>query len=138
MITKKEPNARSESDALLDAVTDAALESLCVPRRLLGYGYLFVAVRYLASCPYYAHPSMLKDVYPHVARCAGTGRVMAERAIRYAIERAWRDAPETVRASYIGQCGAQLQAPPTNAEFIYMVAERVRLICGEIVKEMPA
>ena len=120
-----------DREEMIDAVTDAVLETLRVPRKLLGFGYLFLAVRYLLSRPSYEHPSMLHAVYPYVAENAGTGCVMAERAMRYAIAKAWKLAPPDVLINYLGLRGADLKNPPTNVEFVYLVAERVRLIVGD-------
>ena len=120
-----------DREEMIDAVTDAALDALCVPRKLLGFTYLFLAVRYLLSRPSYEHPGMLHEVYPYVAQQAGIGCVMAERAMRYAIAKAWKLAPPDVLTSYLGLRGADLGNPPTNVEFVYLVAERVRLIVGD-------
>ena len=120
-----------DREEMIDAVTDATLDALRVPRKLLGYGYLFLAVRYLLSRPSGEHPGMLKDVYPYVAKQTGTSRVMAERAMHYAIIRAWKLAPPDVLLSYLGLRGADLKNPPTNVEFVYLAAERVRLIVGD-------
>ena len=71
-----------DREALLDEVTDATLHTLRMPRKLLGYRYLFLAIRYVLSKPSDAHPNMLKEIYPHVANAAGTSRVMASAAHR--------------------------------------------------------
>lgn len=122
-------------EEMLDAVTDATLEALRVPRKLLGYRYLFLAVRYLLSLPHHAHPGMLTEVYPYVAKLSGTSRVMAERAMHYAIGCAWKRAEREVLHSYLGARGVDTQNPPTNVEFVYLVAERVRLIVGDPEEE---
>ena len=124
-----------DREELLDAVTDATLDTLRTPRKLLGYRYLFLAVRYILSRPSGTHPGMLTEIYPHVAKCTGTSRVMAERAMHYAIGCAWKRADPDVLFSYLGQRGADLKNPPTNVEFIYLVAERVRLIVGDPEEE---
>ena len=123
--------AYPDREDLLDAVTDATLDALRVPRKLLGYRYLFLAVRYILSGSDDPHPGMLAKVYPYVARCTGTSRVMAERAMHYAIGCAWKRADPEVLVSYLGLRGADRSDPPTNVEFIYLVAERVRLIAGD-------
>ena len=56
-----------DREALLDAVTDATLQALRVPVKLLGYQYIFLGARYILSRPSNEHPSMLKDIYPATA-----------------------------------------------------------------------
>lgn len=124
-----------DREELLDAVTDATLDTLRTPRKLLGYRYLFLAIRYVLSRPTGAHPGMMTEIYPHVAKCTGTSCVMAERAMHYAIGCAWKRADPDVLYSYLGLRGADLKNPPTNVEFIYLVAERVRLIVGDPEEE---
>ena len=125
------PKDAADREAMIDAVTDAALDALKVPRNLLGYGYLFLAVRYLVRRTDTAHVSMLRELYPYIAKKTGTGHVMVERAMRYAIARAWKQADPDVLYAYLGMRGTELQTPPTNVEFVYIVAERVRLIVGD-------
>lgn len=120
-----------DPDALLDAVINATLCALCVPANLLGYRYLFLAVRYIRKTPQERRLNMLRDIYPHVADLTGTNPAMAERAMRYAISCAWKRADPEVLYSYLGLRGRDLKNAPTNVEFLYLVAERVRLITGD-------
>ena len=120
-----------DREALVDAVTDATLHALRVPVKLLGYRYLFLGARFILSRPSNEHPKMLRDIYPYIAEKAQTNRVMAERAMRYAICCAWKRADPEVLYSYLGLRGRDLRNPPTNVEFLYLIAERVRLIAGD-------
>ena len=120
-----------DPDALLDAVITATLCALCVPANLLGYRYLFLAVRYIRKTPQERRLNMLRDIYPYVADLTGTNPAMAERAMRYAISCAWKRADPEVLYSYLGLRGRDLKNAPTNVEFLYLVAERVRLITGD-------
>lgn len=119
-----------DPDALLDAVINATLCALCVPANLLGYRYLFLAVRYIRKTQE-RRLNMLRDIYPYVADLTGTNPAMAERAMRYAISCAWKRADPEVLYSYLGLRGRDLKNAPTNVEFLYLVAERVRLITGD-------
>ena len=47
------------------------------------------------------------------------------------IEKAWKRADPAVLYSYLGLRGKRLNDPPGNIEFVYLVAERVRLIIGD-------
>ena len=118
-------------EAFLDALTDATLHALRVPVKLLGYRYLFLGVRFILSKPSNEHPKMLRDIYPYISEQAHTNRVMADRAMRYAVDCAWKRADPDVLYSYLGLRGKDLRNSPTNIEFLYLVAERVRLIAGD-------
>lgn len=120
-----------DREALLDAVTDSTLQALRVPIKLLGYRYLFLGARFILSKPSNQHPSMLRDIYPYVAETVHSNRAMVERAMHYAIGCAWKRADPDVMYSYLGLRGKDLKNPPTNVEFLYLIAERVRLIVGD-------
>ena len=122
---------QDDREALLDAVTDATLHALRVPVKLLGYQYIFLGARYILSRPSNEHPTMLKEIYPYVAVRVSSNRVMVERAMHYAISCAWKRADPDIMYSYLGLRGRDLKNPPTNVEFLYLIAERVRLIVGD-------
>ncbi|MBQ6077561.1 MAG: sporulation initiation factor Spo0A C-terminal domain-containing protein [Clostridia bacterium] len=122
---------QDDREALLDAVTDATLHALRVPVKLLGYQYIFLGARYILSRPSNEHPTMLKEIYPYVAVRVSSNRVMVERAMHYAICCAWKRADPDIMYSYLGLRGRDLKNPPTNVEFLYLIAERVRLIVGD-------
>ena len=41
----------SDPDALLDATINAVMRALCVPAKLLGYRYIFLAARFIRTRP---------------------------------------------------------------------------------------
>jgi len=118
-------------DALLNAAINVTLQALAVPAQLLGYRYLFLAVRYIRTRPAGSHPAVSKEIYPYVASQMETNPAMVERSIRYAIAKGWSRADPDTLYSYIGLRGKNLRYPPTNGEYIYLVAERVRLFIGD-------
>lgn len=119
------------NDALLNAAINVTLQALAVPPQLLGYRYLFLAVRYIRTQPAGTHPAVSKEIYPYVAAQMETNPAMVERSIRYAIAKGWSRADPEKLYSYIGLRGRNLRYPPTNGEYIYLVAERVRLFIGD-------
>ncbi|MBR0507564.1 MAG: sporulation initiation factor Spo0A C-terminal domain-containing protein [Clostridia bacterium] len=119
------------NDALLNAAINVTLQALAVPAQLLGYRYLFLAVRYIRTRPAGSHPAISKEIYPYVAKEMETNPAMVERSIRYAIAKGWSRADPDTLYSYIGLRGRNLRYPPTNGEYIYLVAERVRLFIGD-------
>lgn len=116
-------------EALTDATINAVMRALCVPTKLLGYRYIFFAVRTIRTEPDRDRAAR-RDMYAEIGSCMGTTRPMISRTIRYAVGQAWKHAAPEVLTSYLGSRGRNRKDPPGNIEFIYMVAERVRLILG--------
>lgn len=114
----------------MDAILLACMQALHIPKRLLGYRYIFLAVSYIRSVPHPQRLSMMHDIYPHVADCVGSSRVMVDRAIRHAITVSWQSAVSDVLRSYLGYAGEDKKGMPTNAEYLYMLSERVRILCA--------
>ena len=121
----------SNEDALLDATINAVMRALCVPAKLLGYRYIFLAVRFIRTRPPLLRSPTKKELYPYIERCMNTTKPMIMRTMHYAIERAWKRADPEVLYSYLGLRGKNLKDPPGNIEYVYLIAERVRLIIGD-------
>ena len=102
------------------------LLDLGIPPNKVGYKFLIDAVKYVLDhdC---ANLSLTKDIYIHISRRHQTSVSNVDRAIRYVIEYIWKyyDAAHIKIAyghsSKIGR--------PTNSEFIYQTAEKIRGIC---------
>ena len=121
----------SDPDALLDATINAVMRALCVPAKLLGYRYIFLAVRFIRTRPPLLRNTTKKELYPYIERCMNTTKPMIMRTMHYAIERAWKRADPDVLYSYLGLRGKKLNEAPGNIEYVYLIAERVRLILGD-------
>lgn len=130
-ITDKLYAMYDNNDALLNAAINVTLQALAVPAQLLGYRYIFLAVRYIRTLPAGYRAALVKEIYPYVAEQMETNPAMVERSMRYAIAKAWSRADPDTLVSYVGLRGKNLRYPPTNAEFLYLVAERVRLFIGD-------
>ena len=109
-------------------LTESCLTALSMPKHLLGFRYTCSAVELLHSAPQTKRVSMMKDVYPYLAETYQSTPVMTSRAIRHAIDRAWRDGDRAVQRSYFGYSASDTRGTPTNVEFLYAVSERVRLL----------
>lgn len=120
-----------DQDELLDATINAVMRALCVPAKLLGYRYIFLAARFIRTRPPELRSTTKKELYPYIEKCMNTTTPMIRRTMHYAIERAWKRADPAVLYSYLGLRGKNLKDPPGNIEFVYLVAERVRLIIGD-------
>ena len=121
----------SDPDALLDATINAVMRALCVPAKLLGYRYIFLAVRFIRTRPPLLRSTTKKELYPYIEKCMNTTKPMIMRTMHYAIERAWKRADPDVLYNYLGLRGKNLKDPPGNLEYVYLIAERVRLIIGD-------
>ena len=118
-------------DALLNGTINAVMHALCVPAKLLGYRYIFLAVRFIRTRPPKLRSTTKKELYPYIEQCMNTTKPMIMRTMHYAIEQAWERADPDVLYSYLGLRGKNRKDPPSNLEFVYLIAERVRLIIGD-------
>ena len=110
----------------LRARAESCLDALSAPRHLLGYRYLCEAMMLCAE-PDRKIPAM-DELYPILAERRGTSAVMASRAIRHTIDRAWKDGDCAVQRSYFGYGAADTRGVPTNTEFLLCVCERMRML----------
>lgn len=116
------PIARNETDAAAKCFS-----ALSVPTHLLGFRYLCAAVSAVGSATE-ADVSVMDEIYPIIAKRFGTSPIMVSRAIRHAIDRAWRDGDRAAQRSYLGYTAADTRGIPTNSEFLFCVCERLRLL----------
>ena len=97
-----------------------------VPAHLRGYHYLRTAILYFVEAEEPSTIAVTKDVYPFVAEQYNTRHTLVERAIRNAIEVAWTRGNTKVLDQLFGYTINDFKGKPTNAEFISMIADRVR------------
>ncbi len=121
----------TDEDALLNATINAVMRKLGVPAHYLGYHYIFLAVQYIRTQPPEKRSETKRNLYPYLESTVGSPTPMIHRTMHYAITRAWQRADPEVLYSYLGLRGKNLKDPPGNIEFVYLVAERVRLIIGD-------
>lgn len=107
------------------AVTDI-IHQVGIPANLNGYNYLRTAI-ILAVNNSDILNSMSKQLYPTVAEKCSSTPIRVERSIRHAIEVAWsRGDLQTIR-SIFGSTVKSSTGKPTNAEFVSLIADKVRL-----------
>ena len=104
----------------------ALLHDMGVPAHVKGYQYLRDAILMSLEDPQLS-TSMTKDLYPKIAEKYTTTASRVERAIRHAIELAWDRGNVDLMTEYFGYSINLAKGKPTNAEFIAMVSDRVRL-----------
>ncbi len=119
----EEMDRRLETD-----VTDMILE-VGVPANIRGYQYLREAILLAIADGELLH-GITKSLYPAIASKFGTTPGSVERAIRHAIEVAWsRGRMDTIEELF-GYTVSNGKGRPTNAEFIAMIADRIRINGG--------
>ena len=96
-----------------------------IPEHISGTQYLKEIIPY---CLNYGKvmPSITKELYPMVAEVFGTTRQRVERAIRTAIEVGWDRIPPDIIEHYFGNSVSPDHGKPTNAEFIWLLVDRIR------------
>ncbi|MCL2407949.1 MAG: sporulation transcription factor Spo0A, partial [Defluviitaleaceae bacterium] len=67
------------------------------------------------------------ELYPTIAKKAGTTPSRVERAIRHAIEVAWSRGRVEAIDMIFGYTVNTNKGKPTNSEFIALIADRIRL-----------
>ena len=106
----------------------ACLKALAVPAHLLGHRYMCDAVELMLESGSPMHLSMMRDVYPHVAKREDTSPVMVDRAMKHAVEVAWRKGNVLMQQAYFGYSSVDKKGMPTNAEWLHAVTDRTRLL----------
>ena len=100
------------------------LTELAVPFNIKGRLFLVKAVALVLEK---GRPAMTKEVYPEIAKAFESTASRVERAIRHAITTAFDRAPVSVINKYFGNYSWYNEGKLTNSEFIYGLAEYLRL-----------
>lgn len=103
------------------------IRAVGIPAHLRGYHYLRSAILYSVEAKDPSTVAVTKDIYPYISKQYNTRPPLVERAIRNAIEVAWTRGNTKVLHQYFGYTIDDLKGKPTNAEFIAMIADRVRM-----------
>ena len=122
-INREEPFALAGWDYAASGQIDAD-RLIRIGARLCGRGREDLRAR---AEPDRKIPAM-DELYPILAERRGTSAVMASRAIRHTIDRAWKDGDCAVQRSYFGYGAADTRGVPTNTEFLLCVCERMRML----------
>lgn len=102
-----------------------ALSELSITPNYCGYRYLRSILTLVISEPDIVR-RISKAVYPKVAKMHGAKASCIERGIRTAIGRSWAKVHPEIKVKYFGIHSTLLKNSPTNSEFIFIVAERIR------------
>ena len=110
----------------LEVVVTELMHEMGIPAHIKGYQYLRDAILRALSDESLAN-NVTKELYPKVAEKYNTTSDRVERAIRHAIELAWVRGNVDLMTEYFGYTINLQKGKPTNAEFIAMVSDRIRL-----------
>lgn len=103
------------------------IRAIGVPAHLRGYHYLRCAIQFSVEAKKPSTIAVTKDIYPYIAKQFNTRPALVERSIRNAIEVAWTRGNTKVLHQFFGYTIDDFKGKPTNAEFIAMIADRVRI-----------
>ena len=103
------------------------LSRMGVPASIKGYHFIRQAVM-MAVEDAEVMIGITKGLYPDIARMYHTSASKVERAIRHAVESAWK---KNGRQVYFEISGYHMIEKPTNGQFIAILAEYIRMRYGQ-------
>ena len=120
-----------ETPKNLDFITTSIMNRLGISASIKGYHYLRSSIEMVINNEN-AIMGITKQVYPDIAKVYKTSASKVERAIRHAIESAWK---KDDGFTYCQFTGNHSDRKPTNGQFIATVAEHIKLCYPDIIKE---
>lgn len=117
-----------------DTISQRLLE-LGVSTKLLGYNYLHDAIFLLVEKP---DQHVMKDLYSAVAAKNNGSASQIERTMRKAIESAWEKRDDSVWREYFKPNEEGMIRKPTNSQFLFCLADRIRLCENEYLAMLTA
>lgn len=109
----------------LELIITDILHEIGVPAHIKGYVYLRKAIA-MSVHDINVVGAITKRLYPDIAEYYNTTAPRVERAIRHAIDVAWKRGNVEVQRKYFGNTISDATGKPTNGEFIAMLADRLR------------
>ncbi len=100
-----------------------ALDELGMNNKIRGYNYSRSAICFVALNDFWVTAD---EIYLYVSKQFSTTPDCVERNIRYAIEKTWEKGCFESINSMFGYTVSSEKGKPTNSEFIFMIADRVR------------
>lgn len=99
------------------------LDTLGMSKKIRGYNFCRSAVEELLKRDSFCR---MDTVYGKVAKKFNTNILCVERNIRYAVEKTWEKGNIDTIEEKFGFTVSMEKGKPTNSEFIYMIADRVK------------
>jgi two-component system response regulator (stage 0 sporulation protein A) len=116
---------RNQPEDELEERISNYLHNICIPSHIKGYKFLTTAV-IMVYKDFNVLDSITKQLYPAIAKSYDTTDSRVERAIRHAIEVAWKDEDnKDFIDSHLGPM-ISFKKKPTNSEFIASLTDLLR------------
>ncbi len=100
------------------------IKTVGITANVKGYHYLRDAI-IMAQQDYKLRSKLTTDVYVRIAKDYETSPQCVERAIRHAIEGAWKRGDNTAVISFLGFANLKNNKKPSNGELITMLADKL-------------
>lgn len=110
----------------LEKLVTNIIHEIGVPAHIKGYQYLREAIMMVVNDNNGIN-QITKSLYPKIAFKYNTIPSRVERAIRHAIEVAWERGSPEIFITIFGNTISDRKGKPTNAEFIAMISDKLRL-----------
>lgn len=110
----------------VEVIITEMIHEIGVPAHIKGYQYLRTAIE-MAVHDMEILNSITKQLYPAIAKQYGTTPSRVERAIRHAIEVAWKRGKTDTMYELFGYTIDTGSKKPTNSEFIALIADKICL-----------
>ena len=107
------------------ALADTLLTELGMPAQLLGRESILLSAAWLSAMPAPILP-FKHFLYPLLARKLNISPSAVERRIRSAVESTWLHGSIMAQSKLFGFTVSAERGKPTNAEFLYLLAEHIR------------
>ncbi len=120
-------------EARAETVISRTLQRIGVPAHLKGFPILKEAIRLLLSVDRPTEIRLVEDVYALLASELHMSPTVVEHAIRHAIESAWLRADLKELEAMFGDTVSAERAAPSNAGFLFILADRIRIEQGRAV-----
>lgn len=122
----KEETSKIVSEKELRREVTSIMKECGIPANILGFNYLRDAIMISIKEPAMVN-FITKKLYPEIAEIYGTTQNRVERAMRHAIELAWKRGNAETLKVYFGCTTKSKTGRPTNSEFIAMISDFLNL-----------
>lgn len=116
-----------ESNTNIETVVTEIIHQIGIPANIKGYSYLRTGI-ISAIENRNILDSITKVLYPTIAEMHNTTAIRVERAMRHAINSAWKKGNfQVVLNNFFGYQIASFKHKPSNSEFIALITDNLRL-----------
>lgn len=129
---KRYGNSEKPREKNIEMIITNMIHEIGVPAHIKGYQYLREAIEMSVDDVDILN-AVTKQLYPAIANEFDTTPSRVERAIRHAIEVAWKRGKTDTMYELFGYTIDMGRGKPTNSEFIALISDKIRLDQKEFV-----